>query len=285
MNSKSKEIPAKQYPVNGKILTFAEPLIMAIVNITPDSFYDGGKYVQPEDVIRDVEEKVKQGATIIDIGAASSRPNASETDEATEWKRLQPVLPLIRKSFPEIFISVDTSRPAIAVKCAEAGTDIINDISGGAAGEKMFETVADLGLPYVMMHMEGNPQTMAHNPPYNNVLKSVKEYFIRRIRKLEDLNFSSIILDPGFGFGKSLENNYQLLRGLGHICEQGYPVLAGVSRKSMINRVIGSNPVTSLNGTTVLNTIALLNGASLLRVHDVAEAKQAIALVEYYRNV
>jgi dihydropteroate synthase len=285
MDTKSKEIPAKQYPVNGKILTFTEPLIMAIVNLTPDSFYDGGKYSQPEDVIRDVAEKVKQGATIIDIGGASSRPNAPETDEATEWKRLQPVLPLIRKSFPGIFISIDTYRPAIAVKCAEAGADIINDISGGDAGEKMFETVAGLGLPYIMMHMEGKPQTMANNPPYQNVLKSVREYFIQRIRKLENMNFSSIILDPGFGFGKSLENNYQLLKGLGDISELGYPLLAGVSRKSMINRVIGSNPVTSLNGTTVLNTIALLNGASLLRVHDVAEAKQAIALVEYYKNV
>jgi len=272
-----------EYTCNGKTLTFIKPLIMAIVNITPDSFYDGGKYSNVNDVLRDVEEKIQHGADIIDIGAASSRPNAKEISEAEEWERLKEYLPQIRKRFPQVFISVDTFYASIAKKSASEGADIINDISGGNLDITMFETIAKLNLPYVLMHMQGTPQTMQQNPSYNNVVKEIKDELFKRTEKLQNLGFNKIILDPGFGFGKTTEHNYTLLK---HLTEFSvFPVLAGMSRKGMINKVIGTNPVTSLNGTTVLNTIALMNGAKILRVHDVTEAKQAIDLVEFYKTV
>jgi len=258
---------------------------MGIVNITPDSFYDGGKYGSVKDVLRDVEEKISQGAHIIDIGAASSRPNAKETDENTEWERLKEILPFIRKNFPGILISIDTYRSGIAMRSAELGADVINDIGGGNLDPKMFGTVAKLDLPYILMHIQGTPQTMQDNPHYADVVRDIKKEFADKIEILGKLNFKKIILDPGFGFGKSLENNYELLKNLSELLPLGLPILAGVSRKGMINRIIGTNPVTALNGTTVLNTIALLNGASLLRVHDVKEAKQAIELTEFYKSV
>jgi dihydropteroate synthase len=272
------------YSANGKLLTFKRPLVMAIVNITPDSFYDGGKYAAGDDVLRDVEEKLRQGADIIDIGAASSRPNAPEIDETTEWERLAPILPQLRRAFPDTFISVDTYRSSVAHKATAEGADIINDISAGMLDNKMFDLVARVNLPYIMMHMEGTPQSMSRNKPYEDTGRVVNSFLEQRIAELRHLGFTQIIIDPGFGFGKSLQNNYQLLKAIPQLTMLGYPLLAGISRKSMINKVIGSNPVTSLNGTTVLNTIALLNGAGILRVHDVAEAKQAIALVEYYNN-
>ncbi len=272
-----------EYAVNSKTLTFIKPLIMAIVNITPDSFYDGGKYSTLNDVLRDVEEKIEHGADIIDIGAASSRPNAKDIGEKEEWERLQQYLPEIRKKFPKVFISIDTFYASIAQKSAAEGADIINDISGGNLDPLMFETIAKLNLPYVVMHMQGTPQTMQQAPSYTNVVKEVKEELLKKVEKLRALNFNKIILDPGFGFGKTTEHNYTLLKNLQQFSD--LPLLAGMSRKGMINKVIGTNPVTSLNGTTVLNTIALLNGASVLRVHDVTEAKQAIELVEFYKTV
>lgn len=272
------------YSLGSKTLTFIKPLVMAIVNITPDSFYDGGKFGSVDDILRDVEQKVTQGADIIDIGAASSRPNAPEISEELECQRLLPALETIRKTFPEIIISVDTYRSGIAKQSAEAGADMINDISGGDLDKNMFDTICGLNLPYVLMHMEGNPQTMQNNPEYNDVIQTVRKSFTEKIKNLNGRGFHKLILDPGFGFGKSLPNNYQLLKHLQEIVSLNYPVLVGVSRKSMINKVIGSNPVTALNGTTVLNTMALLNGASLLRVHDVKEAKQAVELVEFYKN-
>lgn len=284
MSIKSNEIKPIAYFCNGKIITFSQPLIMAIVNLTPDSFYDGGKFDSVNDVIRDVEEKICLGADIIDIGAASSRPNAAEISEVEEWNRLRGVLEALRKHFPDIIISVDTYRSTVATKSADLGANIINDISGGNLDAKMFETVAHLDLPYVLMHMTGTPQTMQQNPPMQNAADEVKDEFVKKIKKLLGLGFSKIILDPGFGFGKSVENNYQLLKSLQNYSDLGFPVLAGVSRKSMINKVIGTNPVTALNGTTVLNTIALLNGATILRVHDVTEARQAIRLVSFYKN-
>ncbi|MEO6305421.1 MAG: dihydropteroate synthase [Bacteroidia bacterium] len=282
MMTKNSEIYPMEYTCNGKIVTFIKPLIMAIVNITPDSFYDGGKYSNVNDVLQDVEEKINQGADIIDIGAASSRPNAKAISEQEEWDRLSQYLPEIRKKFPEVLISIDTFNAAIAQKSADNGADIINDISGGGMDDNMFKTIAKLDLPYVMMHMQGTPQTMQQNPVYNNVVEDVREELSKKIEKLQAFNFRKIIVDVGFGFGKTQEHNYLLLKNL-HQFNQ-YPILAGFSRKSMINKVIGTNPVTSLNGTTVLNTIALLNGASILRVHDVTEAKQAIQLVEFYKN-
>jgi dihydropteroate synthase len=283
MKTKSSEIKSIEYSCNSKSLTFNKPLLMAIVNITPDSFYDGGKYSNVNDILRDIEEKINQGADIIDIGAASSRPEAKVISETEEWNRLNEYLPEIRKNFQDIFISIDTFNSSVAKKSADSGADIINDISGGNFDVNMFKTVAELNLPYILMHIQGTPQTMQKNPLYNDVVNDIKNELSEKITSLKNLNFEKIILDVGFGFGKTTEHNYLLLKYLNEF--NTYPILAGLSRKSMINKVIGTNPVTSLNGTTVLNTIALLNGASILRVHDVSEAKQAIELVNYYNQL
>ena len=284
MNTKINEKKTIEYSCNGKIIKFNKPLIMSIVNITPDSFYDGGKYDSESDVLKDVEDKINSGANIIDIGASSTRPNSDEITEKEEWQRLKGILISVRANFPDILLSVDTYRASVAKKSAEHGIDIINDISGGNLDSLMFKTVADLNIPYILMHIQGTPKTMQNNPKYLNVVEEVKKDFESKITQLINLGFNKIILDPGFGFGKSLENNYQLLKSLNIFSSFNYPILAGVSRKSMINRVIGTNPVTALNGTTVLNTIALQNGASILRVHDAFEAKQAIELVEFYKS-
>lgn len=284
MNTKINEKKTIEYSCNGKIIKFNKPLIMSIVNITPDSFYDGGKYDSESDVLKDVEDKINSGANIIDIGASSTRPNSDEITEKEEWQRLKGVLISVRANFPDILLSVDTYRASVAKKSAEHGIDIINDISGGNLDSLMFKTVAGLNIPYILMHIQGKPKTMQNNPKYLNVVEEVKKDFESKINQLINLGFNKIILDPGFGFGKSLENNYQLLKSLNIFSSFNYPILAGVSRKSMINRVIGTNPVTALNGTTVLNTIALQNGASILRVHDAFEAKQAIELVEFYKS-
>lgn len=285
MNDKSSEIKPIAYLCNGKTLTFNRPLIMAIVNITPDSFYDGGKYSRIDDILNDVEDKINQGADIIDIGAASSRPGASEISESEEWLRLKEVLPEIRKRFANIFISVDTFQSGIAKKCADEGVDMINDISGGCLDVLMLDTIAELNLPYILMHMDGSPSNMNKNSEYKEVAQEVKTKIQHQIHLLNSKGFEKIIIDPGFGFGKSLKNNYELLKHLDSFQSLGYPILSGLSRKSMINKIIHTNPVTSLNGTTVLNTIALLNGSNILRVHDVVEAKQTIELVSYYQNV
>lgn len=284
MSIKNTEIKPIEYACNGKIITFSKPLVMAIVNLTPDSFYDGGRYSETKDVLSDVEEKIKSGAQIIDVGAASSRPGAGEISEAEEETRLLPVVNAIRKQFPDIYISVDTYRSAIAKKCADKGADIINDISGGNFDPHMFNTIAELNLPYILMHIQGTPKDMQKEPYYEDVVKDVSSELSTKTEKLTALGFTKIILDPGFGFGKNTEHNFKLLKELFLFSKQ-YPVLAGISRKSMINKVIKTNPVTALNGTTVLNTIALLNGASVLRVHDVTEAQQAIELVEFYKNI
>jgi dihydropteroate synthase len=285
MIDKNKEIKATEYLFNGKALTFNKPLIMAIVNLTPDSFYDGGKYDGVKDVLRDIEEKLRLGADIIDIGAASSRPGAKEISSNEEWKRLSGVIPEVVRNFPNAILSIDTYRANIAKQSAETGADIINDIGGGTLDPLMFETIAALNLPYILMQLDGTPQTMAANLPYENIVNHVKAHFKKAIEKLHAFGFNKIILDPGFGFGKSLQNNYEILKALSELTIYKYPILAGVSRKSMVNKIIGTNPVTALNGTTVLNTIALINGAGILRVHDVKEAAQAIALTEYYKNI
>lgn len=257
---------------------------MAIVNLTPDSFYDGGKYSSIEDVLFDVEEKIGQGADIIDIGAASSRPNSKIISKEEEWQRLEPILKGLRKRFPKVVISIDTYRAAIAKQAALEGADMINDIGGGSLDDQMFDTIAELNLPYILMHIQGTPQTMQQDPKYIHLLDEIRNMFRAKVKTLLDMNFHKIILDPGFGFGKTLENNFTLLKGLKEFTSLGFPVLAGISRKGMINQVIGTSPVTALTGTTVLHTIALLNGASLLRVHDVKEARQAIQLVQFYEN-
>jgi len=285
MNIKNSEIKTIAYASHGKIITFDKPLVMAIVNLTPDSFYDGGKYSDTKDIVNDAEEKINQGADIIDLGAASSRPGAKEISLEEEWERLRNPLEALRKQFPEIFISVDTYRAEIALKSSDLGADMINDISGGNLDAEMFKVISKLDIPYILMHMQGNPKTMQDNPFYEDVTAEVKNEFAKKIKIFEALGFNKLILDPGFGFGKTLAHNYTLLKNLNSFKELKLPLLAGMSRKGMINQVIGTSPVTALNGTTVLHTIALLNGASILRVHDVREAIQAIQLVEHYNAV
>jgi dihydropteroate synthase len=264
-------------------IDLSTPAVMGILNITPDSFYDGGKYRNNETLLFQAEKMLNEGAAILDIGAVSSRPGAEEVPEDTELERLLPALENLLSAFPDAVISVDTYRSNVARIAVEAGAHIINDISGGTFDEKMFRTVADLNVPYVLMHIKGTPQNMQNNPQYVDVVQEVKYFFKKQLRKLGNTGVTeNIILDPGFGFGKTLENNYELLKDLSAFTDLGYPVLAGVSRKSMINKVLQTTPDTALNGTTVLNTIALLNGAGILRVHDVKEAVEAVRLVEFY---
>ena len=284
MEAKSSENPTMEYEVRGRVLSFRKPLVMGIVNLTPDSFYDGGKYGSTPDVLRDVESKLAAGAAIIDIGGASSRPGAGEVKADDEWDRVKGPLAAVRREFPEAFISVDTYRAAVALRAAEAGADIINDIGGGTLDPDMYDVVAQCGIPYLAMHMDGTPATMKDNPPYPDILAAVTARFVAVKGALAARGFSKLLLDPGFGFGKSLENNYRLLRTMKPLTALGSPIVAGLSRKSMITRVAGGTPVTALNGTSVLHTVALLNGATVLRAHDVPEAMQAIALVEFLKH-
>jgi dihydropteroate synthase len=273
------------YSINqGKQLKFDKVHVMAIINLTPDSFYDGGKLCSISDILKHVEMKTSQGATIIDIGAASSKPNAEKISVFEEINRLKEPLREIRKRFPDSLISVDTFSSQVAEFAIEQGADIINDISGGEMDAHMIDIVAKYQIPYVLMHMQGTPQTMQANPYYNDVVEEILNFFSSKIEKCRALGFEKLILDVGFGFGKTLEHNYQLLKNLDKFNTLGFPVLVGISRKSMINKVIQTTPQQALNGTTVLNTIALQNGASILRVHDVKEAKQAIDLVEFYKK-
>lgn len=273
----------ESYLTNGKQLSFDKALVMAIINLTPDSFYDGGKFSSVSDVVKDAEMKVSAGASILDIGAASSRPNAKVISVEEEISRLKEPLKELRNHFPNTFISVDTYHSEVAEFAVNMGADIINDISGGDLDNRMLETVAKLNVVYVMMHMQGTPQTMQQAPHYHDVVYEIESFFKNKIAVCENLGFDKLLLDVGFGFGKTTEHNYQLLKQLKQFADLGYPVLAGLSRKSLINQVIHTSPVTALNGTTVLNTIALQNGAKVLRVHDVTEAKQAIDLFEFYR--
>ncbi len=264
-------------------IDLSTPVVMGILNITPDSFYDGGKYTGEDALLFQAGKMLNEGAAIIDLGAASSRPGAEDVTEEEELKRLLPALRILVKKFPEAVISVDTYRSNVAKIAVENGAHIINDISGGTFDDAMFGTVADLKVPYILMHIKGTPQNMQINPHYVDVVNEVKYFFRKQLRKLNDLGVTgNIVLDPGFGFGKTLENNYELLKDLFIFTTLGYPVLAGISRKSMINKVLGTTPAEALNGTTVLNTIALMNGASVLRVHDVKEAVEAVRLVEFY---
>jgi dihydropteroate synthase len=273
------------YLTNGKQLSFEKPLIVAILNVTPDSFYDGGRFSSISDIIKDVEIKIAEGATVIDIGAASSRPHAKGISVKEELIRLREPLRLIRKEFPKVFISVDTYVAEIANISLDMGADMINDISGGEMDPDMLGIIAKHDVPYILMHMQGTPENMQKNPTYKNVTKEIKSFFKTKIADCEELGIKKLILDVGFGFGKTVEHNYELLKNLKQFNTLDYPVLAGLSRKSMINKIIHTLPEKALNGTTVLNTIALLNGANLLRVHDVKEAKQAVELCEFYKGI
>ncbi|MES2515790.1 MAG: dihydropteroate synthase [Bacteroidota bacterium] len=274
----------KTYLTNGKQLSFDKAQVMAIINITPDSFYDGGKFSSVTDVVKDAEVKINEGATIIDIGAASSRPNAAAVSVKDEITRLREPLIKLRKEFPRIFISVDTYLSEVAEFAIDLGADIINDISGSQMDKSMLDLVAKHQIAYVLMHMQGTPQNMQKNPQYTDVVKEISDFYVSKIEQAQHLGFDKMILDVGFGFGKTVEHNFQLLKYLNEFTKFDYPILAGLSRKSMINKVINTSPVTALNGTTVLNTLALQGGAKILRVHDVKEAKQAIDLFEFYKK-
>jgi len=275
----------REYVTNGKHLSFNKAQVMAIMNLTPDSFYDGGKLSSMGDIIKDAERKIYDGATILDVGAASSKPNATLISAKEEMERLKIPLYELRKEFPHILISVDTYLSEVAEFAIDLGADIINDISGGELDSKMIEVVAKQQIAYVLMHMQRTPQTMQINPSYNDVVYELINFYEKKITYCQSLGFEKLILDVGFGFGKTLEHNFQLLKQLQQFSSFRLPILAGVSRKSMINKVICTIPETALNGTTVLNTIALQNGANILRVHDVKEAKEAIDLFEFYKSV
>ena len=256
---------------------------MGILNITPDSFYDGGAFVNLIDQLKQVDRMISEGAVIIDLGANSTRPGAIPVDEEQELGRLLPSLAAIKGHFSEVVISVDTYRTGVAKAAIEHGAMMINDIFGGRFDGEMFNLVASHNIPYVLMHMQGAPDNMQINPHYKDVVAEVHEYFRSRLDLLPS-GFNQVILDPGFGFGKTVENNFRLLQQFDSFRSFGFPLLAGLSRKSMINRVLHVKPKEALNGTTVLNTLALLKGANILRVHDVKEAIEAIRLVEAYKD-
>ena len=273
----SQSIP---YSLNckGNILHLTQPIVMGILNLTPDSFFDGGKFIEETVILRRVEEMIEQGVTIIDIGGASSRPNSEIVSEEEELHRTIKHIELIIKYFPQSILSIDTWRSKVAKEAIGAGAAIINDISGGEMDALMFKTAASLRTPYVLMHMQGTPQSMQNNPVYENVVIEVIVSLKRKMEALKSLGVHDIIIDPGFGFGKTNEHNFRLLKNLNLLKTLKAPVLAGLSRKSMINKTLNIKAEEALNGTTALNMVALINGANILRVHDIKEAVETIQL-------
>ena len=267
--------------VNGQLLDLSVPQVMGILNVTPDSFYAGSRMQTEADIAQRAQQILSEGASIIDIGAYSSRPTAENISSEEEMHRLRMGLEVLKRNHPDAIISVDTFRADVAEWCVEEyGVAIINDIAAGEMDSEMFETVARLGVPYIMMHMQGTPQSMQAEPHYDNLLKEIFMYFAKKIQQLRDLGVKDIVLDPGFGFGKTLEHNYELMAHLEEFKVFELPLLVGISRKSMIYRLFGSTPQEALNGTTVLDTIALMKGADIIRVHDVREAVEAVKMVE-----
>jgi len=267
---------------NGKLICIDRPLVMGIVNVTPDSFFDGGRYPTETDLLKRCGIIISEGGDIIDIGAVSTRPGAQETNAGEELKRLDRALACLRKHFPEAIISVDTCRADVAKAVVEHyAVDIINDISGGSYDTRMFETVAKLNVPYVLTHIQGTLSTMQENPVYDNLMEDIITYFSDRVHLLRSLGVKDIMIDPGFGFGKTIAHNYEILRNLKKLEIFELPILVGLSRKSMIYKILGTDALHALNGTTVLNTVALLGGADILRVHDVKEAVECIMIMNY----
>ena len=270
--------------VKGRLLDLTTPQVMGILNVTPDSFYSGSRMQTQEEIAVRVRQIIDEGASIIDIGAYSSRPNAEHITAGEEMNRLRTGLEIVNRNHPNAIVSVDTFRADVAEQCVkDYGVAIVNDIAAGEMDDRMFETVARLGVPYIMMHMQGTPQNMQKEPHYDNLIKEVFIYFARKVQQLRDLGMKDIILDPGFGFGKTLEHNYELMARLEEFSIFELPLLVGVSRKSMIYKLLGGTPQDALNGTTVLDTVALMKGANILRVHDVREAVEAVRIVEKLR--
>ena len=276
---------ARYINVNGSLLDLSQPRVMGILNVTPDSFYAGSRTQTEAEIVRRVRQIVSEGAAIIDIGAYSSRANADNVSSREEMERLRMGLKILFEIQPDAVVSVDTFRADVARMCVEEyGVAIINDIAAGEMDTDMFHTVAALNVPYIMMHMQGTPQSMQQHPHYDNLLKEVFLYFARKVQQLRDLGVKDIILDLGFGFGKTMEHNYELLSHLEEFRIFELPLLVGVSRKSMIYRLLDITPQEALNGTTVLDTICLLKGADILRVHDVKEAVETVRIVQAMRN-
>jgi len=264
----------------GKLIHLTTPKVMGILNLTPDSFYDGGKYYDEKGVFSQVEKMLSEGATFIDVGAYSSRPGAKHISEEEELQRIVPIVKSLIDKFPNILLSIDTFRSEVAKQCIEQGAALINDISAGEMDDKMMQTVGDLNVPYIMMHMDGTPQNMQQNPVYNNVTQDVLYYFSEKIAIVRSFGINDVIIDPGFGFGKTNAHNYQLLNELELFKNIDLPLLIGLSRKSMIYKTLNSDAQNALNGTTSLNTISLFKGANILRVHDVKEAMECIVLTQ-----
>ena len=264
---------------HGRLLRVPAPAVMGILNITPDSFVAASRQGTMEQALATAGRMLEEGATILDIGGASARPGSTAVDEAEELERVVPVVAQVRRHFPQAVISVDTWRASVAAEAVKAGASLVNDIGAGALDEAMLETVAGLGVPYILMHMQGTPRTMQEAPCYGDVLAEVTAFLSSRMQAARRAGIADVVVDPGFGFGKTVDHNFSLLRGLPALKQLGVPVLAGLSRKSMINEVLGTTPGEALNGTTVVNTMALLGGADILRVHDVRPAVEAVKLV------
>lgn len=264
----------------GRLLAPVKPVVMGIINLTPDSFFAASRKTFIDDVLNQAEKMLQDGAGILDIGAQSTRPDSEYLDAETEWKRMQDILPVVCRSFPEAIVSIDSFHHQVAANAVEAGAQIINDISGGLMDANMIPTVASLGVPYVCMHMKGSPQTMQSMAQYKNITLELVDYFTERIAACRAAGIKDIILDPGLGFAKTIAQNFELLDKLDALKIHGYPLLLGVSRKSMIAKTLGISASESLNGSTVLHTIGLMRGADILRVHDVKEAVQAVDLYQ-----
>jgi dihydropteroate synthase len=258
---------------------------MGILNVTPDSFFDGGKYKTEKKVVRRAEEILEQGGAVIDIGAISTKPGADAISTKDEIDRLLPAVKAVRKNFPDAFISIDTYRSWVALKVIEdCGPCMVNDVSGGNFDDNMFDTIGKLGVPYILMHMQGTPLKMQENPEYEDIIREISLFFTERVKKLTKAGVKDVIIDPGFGFGKTLEHNYELLNRLDSFKVFQLPLLVGASRKSMIYKLLKTNPEEALNGTAVINTLALMGGADILRVHDVREAVEAVRILNMVRS-
>ena len=275
----------KYINVAGKLLDLSIPRVMGIINVTPDSFYEGSRVTGDRDIVSTAVRMIREGADILDVGGYSSRPGAESVSSEVEKKRVLNAIRLISRELPEAIISIDTFRSEIALEAVgECGAHIINDISGGEADKKMFGVLRRLNVPYIMMHMQGTPATMQKNPKYDDVVADILKWFSKKIVALQSAGVKDIILDPGFGFGKTKAHNFEMLKNLGDFAVAGLPVLTGISRKSMIWKTLDITPEDALNGTSVLNAVALLNGADILRVHDVKEAVQTVRLVLELNN-
>lgn len=270
--------------LGGRIIDLAQPVVMGIINVTPDSFFDGGKYKTEKKVLKRAEEIFAQGGSIIDIGAVSTQPGKEGISTKEEIDRLLPAVKAVKKEFPEVAVSIDTYRSWVALKIIEdCGPCIVNDVTGGNFDDHMFETIGKLGVPYILMHMLGTPLKMQENPEYEDIIRDISMFFTERVKQLTKAGVKDVIIDPGFGFGKTLDHNYELLNRLDSFKVFQLPLLVGVSRKSMIYKLLDTNPEEALNGTSVVNTLALMGGADILRVHDVREAVEAVRILNTVR--